>query len=459
VQNTSSKWPKGIPYIIGNEAAERYSFYGMRAILIVFLASLMKEHAIVEESNAKATATFWVHIFIMATYATGVIGALVSDIFWGKYRTIINLSIVYCVGHFVLAFWETPEGFFWGCSLIAIGAGGIKPCVSAHVGDQFDASNSHLIERMYNWFYFSINVGAIIAILSAEPILKNPYLTEIGWNARIAFGLPGLLMLIALVVFYMGRKKYVSVKPIGWSIYKKQVFSKAGVSMIGRLMPFYIFLTIFWSLFDQTGTTWVTQAQSDLMTKTVDLGFFQFEFFPTQINVMNPLFVLLFIPLFTYVIYPRLGKVMPLTYFNKMLLGFIFAVLSFALVSFIQVQLDHGYEISFLYQIGAYVLLTSAEILISITSLEFSYTQAPKVLKSFVLSFWLLAIAVGNGFAALINKLITKPILENFIQSEHASYFWFFTALMALGSIGFYFVNRNYKQTMILQEEKSSSTL
>ena len=459
MHSSSSKWPKGIPYIIGNEAAERYSFYGMKAILVVFLASLMKEHAIVEESNAKATATFWVHIFIMATYATGVIGALVSDIFWGKYRTIINLSIVYCVGHFVLAFWETPGGFFIGCSLIAIGAGGIKPCVSAHVGDQFDASNSHLIERMYNWFYFSINVGAIIAYLSAEPILKNPYLTEIGWNARRAFGLPGLLMLIALIVFYMGRKKYVSISPAGWSVYRKEIFSSKGASLIGRLLPFYIFLAIFWSLFDQTATSWVIQAQSDLMIKTVDLGFFQFEFLPSQIGFVNPLFVLLFIPLFTYVLYPRLGKVMPLTYFNKMLLGFIFAVLSFALVSFIQVQLDHGQEISFLYQIGAFVLLTFAEILISITSLEFSYTQAPKILKSFILSFWLLAVAVGNGFTALINGLIAKTSLKDFIQSDQAEYFWFFTALMALGSIGFYIVNRNYKQTMILQEEESSSVL
>ena len=451
MQSISSKWPKGIPYIIGNEAAERYSFYGMKAILIVFLVGLLQQSGMAElEANAKAS--FWVHLFVMATYATGIMGALLSDILWGKYRTIINLSLVYCVGHFILAFWETPQGFFWGCTLIAIGAGGIKPCVSAHVGDQFDATNSHLIERMYNWFYFSINVGAIIAYLSAERILSNPYLTEIGWNARVAFGLPGLLMLIALIVFYLGRQKYISVKPAGWSVYKKEIFSSKGASLVGRLLPFYIFLAIFWSLFDQTATSWVIQAQSDLMVKTVDLGFFQFEFLPSQIGFVNPLFVLLFIPLFTYIIYPRLGKIMPLTYFNKMSLGFSFAVLSFALVAWVQVQMDNGHSMSFLYQIAAFVLLTCAEILISITSLEFSYTQAPKVLKSFILSFWLLAVAFGNGFTALINGLIAETSLNKYIQNGEAEYFLFFTALMALGSIGFYIVNRNYKQTMILQE-------
>ena len=145
----------------------------MKAILVVFLVGLLQDSGMAE-FEANANASKWVHLFVMATYATGIMGALLSDILWGKYRTIINLSLVYCVGYFVLAFWETPEGFFWGCTLIAIGAGGIKPCVSAHVGDQFDASNSHLIERMYNWFYFSINVGAIIAYLSAERILSNP---------------------------------------------------------------------------------------------------------------------------------------------------------------------------------------------------------------------------------------------------------------------------------------------
>ena len=188
------------------------------------------------------------------------------------------------------------------------------------------------------------------------------------------------------------------------------------------------------------------------MIKTVDFGFFQFEFLPSQIGFVNPLFVLLFIPLFTYIIYPRLGKIMPLTYFNKMCMGFSFAVLSFALVAWVQVQMDSGYSMSFLYQIAAFVLLTFAEILISITSLEFSYTQAPKVLKSFILSFWLLAVAFGNGFTALINGLIAETSLSKYIQNGEAEYFLFFTALMALGSIGFYIVNRNYKQTMILQE-------
>ena len=128
--------------------------------------------------------------------------------------------------------------------MIAIGAGGIKPCVSAHVGDQFDASNSHLIERMYNWFYFSINVGAIIAYLSAERILSNPYLTEIGWNARVAFGLPGLLMLIALIVFYLGRRKYISVKPAGWSVYKKEIFSSRGFPCWSTFTLLYLFSDI-----------------------------------------------------------------------------------------------------------------------------------------------------------------------------------------------------------------------
>ena len=102
-------------------------------------------------------ATQWYHLFTSAVYFTPILGAVLCDVFLGKYRTILLLSIVYCLGHFALALNETKMGLIIGLSLISIGAGGIKPCVSAHVGDQFGKSNSHLLERVFSWFYLSIN--------------------------------------------------------------------------------------------------------------------------------------------------------------------------------------------------------------------------------------------------------------------------------------------------------------
>jgi POT family proton-dependent oligopeptide transporter len=450
----SNKFPKGIPYIIGNEAAERYSFYGMKAIFVVFLTMFIKnasgELALFDETDAK----FWLHIFIFATYGFSFAGAFISDIYWGKYKTIIILSIVYCLGHFVLAIFETKFGFFAGCTLIAIGAGGIKPCVSAHVGDQFDSTNSHLIEKMYNWFYFAINAGSFIAYISAEALLRNEYLVSKGLNATVAFGLPGILMLIATIVFWMGRNKFVHIPPAGLSLYTKELFSKKGWNLVLRLSPIYIFLAVFWSLFDQTGGAWVLQAQSDLMSKTMNLGFTTLTVYPSQMGFLNPIFILVFIPIFAYFIYPGLAKIFRLTYVNKIAIGLFLAALSFAIIAWVQQQMDNGIEMNIAWQIIAYFVLTAAEIFVSISSLEFSYTQAPNSLKSLILSFWLIAVALGNLFTALVNLFIKNP--DGTLLLTGAEYFWFFTGLMFLAAILFYFINRNFVEQHYIQELKTT---
>ncbi len=148
----SPERPRGIPYIIGNEAAERFSFYGMRAILVVFMTQYLMsssgQPALMSADEAKG----WFHLFVSAVYFTPLLGALLSDMVLGKYRTIIVLSLVDCAGHFALALDDTRLGLALGLGLIALGAGGIKPCVSAHVGDQFGPSNRQLLSRSFGWF-------------------------------------------------------------------------------------------------------------------------------------------------------------------------------------------------------------------------------------------------------------------------------------------------------------------
>ncbi|HPZ82326.1 MAG TPA: MFS transporter, partial [Thermogutta sp.] len=152
--------PPGVPYIVGNEAAERFSFYGMRAILTIFMTQyLLDAHgrlAPMSESEAK----FYFHLFNAGVYFFPIVGAILADIFWGKYSTIVGLSLVYCLGHVALAWDETRLGLFVGLTLIAVGSGGIKSCVSAHVGDQFASRNSHRMGEVFAWFYLAINLGA-----------------------------------------------------------------------------------------------------------------------------------------------------------------------------------------------------------------------------------------------------------------------------------------------------------
>ena len=201
----TKKLPKGIPYIIANEAAERFSFYGMKAILVVYMTQYL--HITQGEINlSEENAKVYFHLFSSAVYFFPVIGALISDIFFGKFKTIIFLSIVYCLGHFVLAVDPSKLGLVIGLSLIAIGSGGIKPCVSAHVGDQFGQTNSFLLSKVYGWFYISINLGAFISTLLIPYCLKH-------YSAHVAFGIPGLFMLLATLFFWMGRFKFIHIKP------------------------------------------------------------------------------------------------------------------------------------------------------------------------------------------------------------------------------------------------------
>ena len=392
-----TRMPPGIPYIIGNEAAERFSFYGMKTILAVFMTKylwLMNDTP--GQAMTEAVATEKVHLFNSAVYLTPIIGGIVADAFFGKYRTIIWLSVVYCFGHAALALMGIQgDAVVWllaGLVLISIGSGGIKSCVSAHVGDQFGASNQNLITRVFNYFYWSINLGAFLSTLLTPWLLK-------WYGPHLAFGIPGVLMALATLVFWLGRRKFIHVPPARGR-FLKETFSKEGLRTVGKLFILFLFVAMFWSLFDQTASRWIFQAQE------MDRTFLGVEWLESQIQAVNPVLILTFIPLFTFILYPRLGRVVKLTPLRKIGAGLFLMAGAFALSSTIQGWIDAGQRPNIGWQILAYGLLTAAEVLVSIVALEFSYTQAPRTMKSLVLGLFLFAVSLGNLFTAAVNRYI-----------------------------------------------------
>jgi POT family proton-dependent oligopeptide transporter len=396
----TDRMPPGIPYIISNEAAERFSFYGMRTILVVFMAKylwLMDGKGGTPMSNAQANEYY--HYFTGLVYFTPLIGAFISDVFLGKYRTIIWLSIVYCLGHATLACMGTYGNSGWwlfaGLAMICIGSGGIKPCVSAHVGDQFGTKNTHLLTRIYNWFYFSINFGSFVSTL------LTPWLLE-WYGPHWAFGIPGVLMALATVMFWMGRNKFVHI-PAGGRKFFDELASREGMMALGKLIPLFLFIAAFWALYDQTGSSWVFQAAQ------MDRNFLGMTWLESQVQAVNPVLILTFIPLFTFVLYPAMDRVFKLTPLRKIGMGFSLMVATFALSALIQTWIDGGASPSIGWQFLAYVLITASEIMVSIVGLEFAYTQAPKNMKSMVMSLYLLSVFVGNFFTSQINRFIQIP--------------------------------------------------
>lgn len=440
----TDKMPKGIPYIVGNEAAERFCYYGLRAILIVYMTQylLNSQGELAPMSEKEATSAM--HIFMAGVYFFPLLGAILSDAFLGKYRTILSLSMVYCFGPLMLALNQTTLGLYAGLWLVVIGSGGIKPCVSAHVGDQFGATNQHLIARAFSWFYFSVNFGSVFSMLLTPYFLKE-------YGPRVAFGVPAALMILATLVFWAGRYKFIHIQPAG-TTFVKETFSLQGLKSIGKVLTVFLLLPIFWALFDQTASTWVLQAQK--MTElsfTIPLLGKEVSILPEQMQTLNPILVLILIPFFSYVIYPAFDKFFPLTLLRRIGLGFFIAAASFLVPAWIQMRLDAATPPNLAWQVPAYILLTCAEILISITALEFAYTQAPKSMKSLVMSVYLLTITLGNLLTAGVNKALAIPSFGGFLEGPR--YFLFFAALPLIGGILFIFVAKFYREETILHDE------
>ena len=491
--------PRQIRYIIGNEGCERFSFYGMRNILTVFLVTSLLTYLPEAERGSAAKEVF--HTFVIGVYFFPLLGGWIADRFFGKYNTIFWLSLVYCVGQLCLALFVTNRmGFYVGLSLIALGSGGIKPCVSAFVGDQFDQTNKHRAKVVFDAFYWIINFGSFFASL-----LMPIFLRSLG--PSIAFGIPGVLMLISTIVLWIARKQYVMVPPaspnpdsflnvsrtalasgtrgrvlaitgvaaaigsfllipkfgfviaaclalvavigfggIGVWLQLNAVRGKhpdeaiAGVRSVLRVLVLFAIVTPFWSLFDQKASTWVLQA--DAMTKP---SWFQ----SSQMQALNPALVMLLIPFNNLVLYPALRRVgFEVTALRRMGAGIAFAGLSWIVVGAMQVVLNGGTAFSIAWQVLPYALLTLGEVLVSATGLEFAYSQAPLAMKGVIMAFWSLSVTIGNLWVLVVNAGVKNDSVIGFIKSSGfevtAFQMFFFAGFAFAAALAFGLVARSY---------------
>ena len=246
--------------------------------------------------------------FVSSVYWMPFFGAILADGWFGKYRTIFYLSIVYCLGHFTLATMDTSFGIAFGQKwVLAIGLILIAAALAASnrasrpTSAISSANRTSTCSRVFGWFYFSINLGSSFSIWLCPVLLRNP-----NWGPKYAFGLPGVLMFIATIIFWLGRKKMVHIPPGGLG-FLRDLKSKEGLSILGRVWMIYVFTMIFWALWDQSsGGEWTIQCQK------LDLNFFGLKFLPEQVQVVNGILILALIPLFNYWLYPAISRVLSL---------------------------------------------------------------------------------------------------------------------------------------------------
>ncbi|NXH75929.1 S15A1 protein, partial [Hydrobates tethys] len=372
-------YPLSIFFIVINEFCERFSYYGMRAVLVLYFKYFL------QWDDNLSTAIY--HTFVALCYLTPILGALIADSWLGKFKTIVSLSIVYTIGQAVMAVSSisdltdhsrdgSPDNVslhialsMVGLILIALGTGGIKPCVSAFGGDQFEDDQEKQRTRFFSIFYLSINAGSLLSTI-ITPILRAQ---ECGIYSKqrcypLAFGVPAALMAVALVVFVFGSGMYKKVKPQGnvmiqvskcigfaiknrfrhrskefpkrehWLDWASEKYDKrliAQTKMVLKVLFLYIPLPMFWALFDQQGSRWTLQAT------TMDGNFVAIQIQPDQMQTVNPILIIIMVPIVDAVVYPLIKKCkINFTPLRKITVGMFLASLAFVAAALLQVQID-----------------------------------------------------------------------------------------------------------------------
>lgn len=427
-EKRAEKLPRGVPFIIGNEAAERFSYYGMLSILTLYLS---KEMGLGEDRGKEI-----VHWFATGVYFLPLFGAWLADRWLGRYWTILSISFFYCAGHLALAVFEgNLTGVYFGLVLLAIGSGGIKPCVSAFVGDQFPPENEKGLTRVYGWFYWSINFGATFGF-ALIPWLRR----EHGYSW--AFGVPGIAMTVATLIFWLGRKRYVRLPPQRES---KQagIFSvlfnprsdedRNAARAIRRVFMVFLTVPVFFALYNQVNSTWVIQGE-----KMTPFTIFGFVMDGETMQAVGSILVMIWVPIMTYLLYPLAERLrLRPTPLRRMAVGMVLAGVTYIISGWLQTQIDAGEKLSLAWQLVPYVVLVAGEVLVSATGLEYAFEQAPRAMRSMIMSLWLLTIAGGHFLIAAFTNLNAR-----FIQASGAKELYFYAGLMFAVTFVFMFIAR-----------------
>ncbi|KAJ3346375.1 hypothetical protein HDU91_007054 [Kappamyces sp. JEL0680] len=450
-------------FIVPNEFAERFCYYGITPLMKNLFGKVMglDKYTISDDGLTKkdsSTAVAYKSMFTSYTYVTPIIGSLISDSYLDKFKTIVSFSTLYMIGNYLL-FISTNPGILGYQNIVypngvlseaAASAGGIKPCVSAHGGDQFLPSQQYALQLFYNIFYVAVNVGAVISS-TVSPIVKDG--TCFGVEKACysyAFLMCAILFTFALAVFVSGKRFYRVVPPAGRFIFfdilkagvtslvkgKEYATSTYGPSLVteagdlGLVMVCLIPACLFNVAYEQLGNSW--QDTTDRMAPSF-LTSEQVQ------NLVNPAFIFFLAPLLATQLYPRIPR---FTLLWRMVTGFVFMALASMSAAWIDNYVSSGcvfdedlgicvnLNVSNLLFIVPVFLITVGEVLINISGLNFTYIEVGKRTKSFSSALWLVTSSIGAQISAQVvlasgySKTITN-----------ATYYYYMAGFAAAGAV------------------------
>jgi len=478
----STSHPPAIWFFFWGEFAERSSYYGMRAILFLYMTKALH--------MAATHATPAYSAFKMACYFLPLLGGIIADRWLGRYWTIVGFSIPYVLGHFILGI-PNEIAMFIALALLAGGSGVIKPNISTLMGQTYDQKRPgqhQLRSAAFLWFYFAINVGALVSQLALPEIRQRYMLANLGpvelAQAQellqqgkditpvvpddvvkaaygVAFQFPAWLMVGSLAIFAAGKRFYAVEKLEHHALTPDE--RRLQWQTLLRLFGIFGLVVLFWFGYEHNDTLWVAFI-GDYVDLNVQLPFVSKTIAPDQLQFINALFVLILVPVFNFVFAYFDPKAVIVTPMRKVLAGFLLTAAAIGIMStagflvegHTATVLEAGKsveistaKVSALWPVMAYIVLTFGEVLLYGTMLELAYTAAPKSMKGFVTACFLLTNTLGN----FLNMAWT-PLYGGALGDEAANRgpllpgpFFGLTALAVLGAaLAFVFIGKRFER-------------
>src|SRR6266699_4805723 len=386
--------PRGLSTLFFTEMWERFSFYGLKALLILFMTAAVTQGGLGFTDQRAGNVIGW---YGFGVYASAIFGGLAADKVFGQYRSVMLGGIIIALGHFSMAVPTVPT-FYLGLCLIIVGTGLLKPNASTMVGALYDAADARR-DAGFSIFYVGINVGAFVAPLVVGTLGQN-----VNWH--VGFACAGVGMIIGLIQYVAGKPRLMpALERLGqsdthaarsaepWWRFQRDEWGR-----VAAIAVLFVFSSIFWGAFEQASSS--LNLFADRLTRNTAFGY---TFPSTWYQSLNSMFMIL-----------RLGPRQPSSPV-KFALGLFFVGLGFVLIVPAARRTQQGVLVSPWWLIGLYFLHTIGELCLSPVGLSIVTKLAPARIVGAMMGLWFLSIAVGNKLAGMAGGLFeTLPLPKLF---------------------------------------------
>ncbi|MDT5272995.1 MAG: proton-dependent oligopeptide transporter, family [Acidobacteriota bacterium] len=397
--------PRGLTTLFFTEMWERFSYYGMRAILVLYMVALPEQGGL--GFDTKRAASIY-GTYTMSVYLTALPGGLIADRWLGARLAVLLGGIVIACGHFTMIF-QSTNFLYAGMALIAIGTGLLKPNISAMVGGLY-RENDPRRDSGFSLFYMGINVGAVLAPLVCGYLAQSEgfrgFLAANGFNPATSwhwgFGAAGVGMTLGLVVFLLQRGRLrqaesrIEKRASDAADAGDQSLTSGDWKRIGAIFIFFLFTMLFWAAYEQKGASLNLFA-----AKLVNTEVFGYAFPSSWLQSLTPFYVIILAPLFS-ILWVRMGDRQPSSP-AKFTFGLLFIGLAYLLFMTPAAWLTAGGKVSPLWLVGLYFLEVVGEMCLSPVGLSTVTKLAPLKLVGIMMGVWFLASSLGSKLAGYLS--------------------------------------------------------